>query len=53
MVMKRYILTCVCGGMLAGSVMAQQQDSIAKCEMPLLLRIPQCNEEVRLTQPIV
>ena len=30
MVMKRYILTCVCGGMLAGSVMAQQQDSIAK-----------------------
>ncbi len=30
MVMKRYILTYVCCGMLAGSVMAQQQDSIAK-----------------------
>lgn len=30
MVMKRYILTCICCGMLAGSVMAQQQDSIAK-----------------------
>ncbi|QIU93893.1 hypothetical protein BacF7301_06925 [Bacteroides faecium] len=30
MVMKRYILTYVCCGMLAGGVMAQQQDSIAK-----------------------
>lgn len=30
MVMKRYILTYVCCGMLAGTVMAQQQDSIAK-----------------------
>lgn len=30
MVMKRYILTCICCGMLVGGVMAQQQDSIAK-----------------------
>lgn len=28
--MKRYILTCICCGMLVGGIMAQQQDSIAK-----------------------
>lgn len=30
MVMKRYILTCICCGIFAGGVLAQQQDSIAK-----------------------
>lgn len=30
MVMKRYILTCICCGIFTGGVLAQQQDSIAK-----------------------